>query len=70
MHVACAAERNYLGHSAAMLHSVLANADGLEVEVHYMHGGDIRRRDDRGTSDEGLHAQGHLVPGPAAGDAA
>jgi UDP-glucose/galactose:(glucosyl)LPS alpha-1,2-glucosyl/galactosyltransferase len=46
MHVACAAERNYLGHSAAMLHSVLANADGLEVEVHYMHGGDIRRRDE------------------------
>jgi lipopolysaccharide biosynthesis glycosyltransferase len=38
LHVACAAEGEYVAHSAAMLHSVLANADGLDVRVHYLHG--------------------------------
>jgi lipopolysaccharide biosynthesis glycosyltransferase len=36
IHVACAAEGAYVPHSAAMLHSVLAQTD--EVQVHYLHG--------------------------------
>jgi lipopolysaccharide biosynthesis glycosyltransferase len=36
MHLACAAEGAYVPHSAAMLHSVLAHAD--DVQVHYLHG--------------------------------
>jgi lipopolysaccharide biosynthesis glycosyltransferase len=36
IHVACAAEGAYVPHSAAMLHSVLANAE--DVHVHYLHG--------------------------------
>lgn len=35
--VACAADEAYLGHSAAMLHSVLVNG-GRDVVVHYLHG--------------------------------
>jgi len=40
MHVACscASDGAYAPHSAAMLHSVLANSGGLEVRVHYLHG--------------------------------
>lgn len=37
LHVACAVERNYVEHSAAMLHSLLANGGGTEVQVHYLH---------------------------------
>jgi lipopolysaccharide biosynthesis glycosyltransferase len=38
LHVACAAEGEaYVAHSAAMLHSVGANAGGLDVRVHYLH---------------------------------
>lgn len=44
LHVACTAEANYVAHSAAMLHSVLANSDGLEVSIHYLHGGDLSTR--------------------------
>jgi len=40
MHVACscASDGVYAPHSAAMLHSVLSHAGGLEVRVHYLHG--------------------------------
>jgi lipopolysaccharide biosynthesis glycosyltransferase len=38
LHVACAAEGDdYVAHSAAMIHSVIANAPGLDVRVHYLH---------------------------------
>ena len=38
LHLACAAEGEaYAAHSAAMLHSVLANAAGMNVHVHYLH---------------------------------
>jgi lipopolysaccharide biosynthesis glycosyltransferase len=38
LHVACAAEGEaYVAHSAAMLHSVVANAGALDVRVHYLH---------------------------------
>ena len=38
LHLACAAEGEaYAAHSAAMLHSVLENAGGLDVRVHYLH---------------------------------
>jgi lipopolysaccharide biosynthesis glycosyltransferase len=40
--VACAAEgEEYVAHSAAMLHSVLARNREHDVHVHYMHGPDI-----------------------------
>jgi UDP-glucose:(glucosyl)LPS alpha-1,3-glucosyltransferase/UDP-D-galactose:(glucosyl)LPS alpha-1,3-D-galactosyltransferase/UDP-glucose:(galactosyl)LPS alpha-1,2-glucosyltransferase len=38
LRVACAAETNYIPHSAAMLHSVVEQSGGLAVEVHYLHG--------------------------------
>ena len=38
VYVACAADRRYAVHSAAMLHSVLAHAGGAEVRVAYLHG--------------------------------
>jgi lipopolysaccharide biosynthesis glycosyltransferase len=38
LRIAVAAEATYAPHSAAMLHSVMANAGGLPVEVHYLHG--------------------------------
>ena len=37
-HVACAAEGDYIPHSAAMLHSVLAHADSSQPCIHYLHG--------------------------------
>ncbi len=40
IHVACAAEGAYVPHSAAMLHSVLAQAG--DVQVHYLHGPGFR----------------------------
>ena len=36
--VACAADEPYAAHSAAMLHSVIANRGTSEVRVHYLHG--------------------------------
>jgi lipopolysaccharide biosynthesis glycosyltransferase len=46
--VACAAEgAEYVAHSAAMLHSVLARHRGHDVHVHYMHGPDISADDER-----------------------
>jgi lipopolysaccharide biosynthesis glycosyltransferase len=37
LHVACAAEGDYVPHSAAMLHSVLAHRGDRGVRVHYLH---------------------------------
>lgn len=41
LHVACAADAGYLRHSAAMLHSLLVNAAGVELTVDYLLGDDI-----------------------------
>jgi lipopolysaccharide biosynthesis glycosyltransferase len=41
LHLACAADRSYVAHSAAMIHSVLGRRGPLEVEVHYLHGPDL-----------------------------
>jgi len=38
LHVSCAADAAYVPHSAAMLHSVLAQRGDLRVRVHYLHG--------------------------------
>ena len=46
--VACTAEgREYVAHTAAMLHSLLAAHPGERVRVRFMHGPDIGRRDRR-----------------------
>lgn len=37
LHVCCAAEGTYVRHSAAMLHSVLANRGAREATIHYLH---------------------------------
>jgi lipopolysaccharide biosynthesis glycosyltransferase len=37
LHLSCAAVGDYVAHSAAMLHSVLAQRGGLRVRVHYLH---------------------------------
>ncbi|HET8673293.1 MAG TPA: glycosyltransferase family 8 protein [Thermoleophilaceae bacterium] len=48
MQIACAAEgREYVAHSAAMLHSVLAQHAAGSVRVTYMHGPDVSARDRR-----------------------
>jgi lipopolysaccharide biosynthesis glycosyltransferase len=44
LHLSCAADRGYAPHSAAMLHSMLGERGGLEVEVHYLHGPSFPRR--------------------------
>lgn len=41
IHVCCAAEGDYVPHSAAMLHSVVTNSGGLPVHVHYLHGPEL-----------------------------
>jgi lipopolysaccharide biosynthesis glycosyltransferase len=47
LHVACAAEGfEYVGHSAAMLHSLLSQHPRGEVAIHYMHGPDIGAREE------------------------
>ena len=47
LHVACAAEGfEYVGHSAAMLHSLLARHERGAVAIHYMHGPDIGEREE------------------------
>ena len=38
LHISCAAEGEYVAHSAAMIHSVLEHADGRRLCVHYLHG--------------------------------
>lgn len=46
--VACAAEgQAYVGHCAAMLHSLLETNRGHDVRVHFMHGPDIGGHDER-----------------------
>lgn len=42
--VACAADRAYTPHAAAMMHSVLAHAGGEEVAFHHLHGPELPRR--------------------------
>jgi lipopolysaccharide biosynthesis glycosyltransferase len=37
LHVACAVERSYVPHSAAMLHSVLRHRGARQIRVHYLH---------------------------------
>lgn len=44
IHLSCAAERNYVAHSAAMLVSALRNRGDAEVCVHYLHGPRFPRR--------------------------
>ena len=41
LHVACAARRDYVPHSAAMIHSLLGQSGDLRVQVHYLHGSDL-----------------------------
>ena len=45
IHLACAARIDYVPHSAAMLHSVLAERGGDEIEVHYLCGSDLSEAD-------------------------
>ncbi len=44
IHVTCAARRDYVPHSAAMLHSVLGHTDEYSLHVHYLHGDDLPPR--------------------------
>lgn len=41
LEIACAVEGDYAYHSAAMLHSVLANRAGMPVRIHYLHGPEL-----------------------------
>jgi lipopolysaccharide biosynthesis glycosyltransferase len=47
LHVACAAEGDYVAHSAAMLHSLLASATDAPVHIHYLHGPEFAATDER-----------------------
>ena len=44
LHVACAAEGEYVMHSAAMLHSVLASHPPDSVVIHYLHAPELAKR--------------------------
>jgi lipopolysaccharide biosynthesis glycosyltransferase len=44
LHLSCAADRGYVRHTAAMLHSVLTAHRGLDVSVHFLHGPALPRR--------------------------
>ena len=44
-HLACASDRNYLPHIAAMLHSALEHRGEQDVHVHYVHGPDLPSAD-------------------------
>ena len=46
MHLACGANHAYLPHSAAMLHSVLADGGVGDVHVHYLKGADVTPDDE------------------------
>ena len=41
LNVSCAAEGDYVFHSAAMLHSVISGNPSDEVHIHYLHGPDL-----------------------------
>src|SRR4051812_22084655 len=43
LRVACATDARGVPHSAAMLHSLLSQDHGAEVEVAFLHGPDLRR---------------------------
>jgi lipopolysaccharide biosynthesis glycosyltransferase len=43
LHLACAARHDYVPHTAAMLHSALGQAGGLQVHIHFLHGPDMPR---------------------------
>jgi lipopolysaccharide biosynthesis glycosyltransferase len=59
--VACAAEgAEYVAHSAAMLHSVLAHHSDDDVHVHYMHGPDIAEPMERRLA-EMVEREGHTI---------
>jgi lipopolysaccharide biosynthesis glycosyltransferase len=45
IHVACAADRRYLPHSGAMLHSVLSAERGADVQIHFLHGPSVPDQD-------------------------
>jgi lipopolysaccharide biosynthesis glycosyltransferase len=45
--IACSADARYVPHSAAMLHSALANAGGRSLRIHYLHGPDLAVRSRR-----------------------
>jgi lipopolysaccharide biosynthesis glycosyltransferase len=42
LHLACSSDEAGVPHSAAMLHSVLANAGGHDVSIHFLHPPDLR----------------------------
>src|SRR4051795_4628064 len=44
---ACVSEGDYVPHTAAMLHSLLASSPDLPVRVHYLHGPDFSADDKR-----------------------
>ena len=47
LELACAADRTYVPHTAAMLHSVLEQRGALDVRVHFLHGPRLPRRTTR-----------------------
>ena len=45
LHVGCSSSPEYLPHAATMLHSMLSEADGMEVQAHLLHGPQMPRED-------------------------
>ncbi len=69
LHVACAADENYAGHCAAMVHSLLTSNPGDQVRVHYLHGPDFPQALRNGLAqmvhDLGADLELHVVPDDA-----
>ena len=66
LHVACAAEGDYVPHSAAMLHSVLSHTGARRVTVHYLHDPGLDRESLARLARmvEGLGSEINLLPIP------
>jgi lipopolysaccharide biosynthesis glycosyltransferase len=47
LEAACVSEGDYVPHTAAMLHSLLASSPDLPVRIHYLHGPDFSPDDER-----------------------
>ncbi len=45
LHIATGGDAAYLPHAAAMMHSAIVGSPGVQMELHYLHGPELPRRD-------------------------
>lgn len=62
LHVGCSSSTEYLPHAATMLHSMLSQADGMQVHAHLLHGPQMPRDALRAVAEMVERAGGTLWP--------